>query len=855
MGLLDTAADPTLDDLARLAAAVTRSPVAFVSLIDERRQWFIARYGMDATETARDVSFCSHAILRPEEVFTVEDASIDPRFSDNPLVVGDPHIRFYAGVPLMTGDDGLAIGTLCVTDFTPRTLSNDEMESLRALARMVESRLRAKSEISDLARAVKNLSATEQRLEETNRRVEEANRLLNAILLHLPLGVFVKSVEPDRLGEFVVWNAECARIFERTEREALGHKLTDVCAFNAEAMGASDAVVCERRQPVELPPTFTKTHSGTERWLRTQKAPLFDTEGRIRWILGVTEDVTAQMRADQERKAALSRAEAASLIKSQFLSNMSHEIRTPVNGVLGFLTLALEGDLTLDVREMVETAKGSAQHLLAIINDILDLSKIESGNITLEDAAFSLRDAMRRVLGVAATDAATKKVEFVLDIAPDVPDAVRGDVVRFGQMVSNLATNAVKFTKVGEIRVSVELEREARPDGPRRIVVTVADTGIGIPKDKWDSIFLPFSQAEASTTRRFGGTGLGLTICREIARRMGGDIVVSSEFGHGSRFEATLALGADPEPPRTNLTGLSVAVAGAYAPSVAAAARAIRGLGATVTEITSLDDVPLAARAKSTVVVIDTASSVEDDPAAWMARFRAERGATAPVLWLVDATAWMTHGHQVQAGRISRKPATSNDLGRAIEGLVQTAAQPEGSPPTAPQAGPRVDPRAAILRGTRVLLAEDNPVNGRLATRLLEALGCVVQWATDGRAALEAFRGGGFDVVLLDVQMPEMDGLACARAIREAEAPAPPVPIIALTANAMKGQDAECLAAGMDRYLSKPLDRERLVQDLVWARGRRDSSRLLVAGAPILTELGPSRGSKGSSGPASTTGA
>ncbi|MGA7121050.1 MAG: ATP-binding protein, partial [Polyangiaceae bacterium] len=692
-------------------------------------------------------------------------------------------------------------------------------------------------------------SATEQRL-------EEANRFLNAILMQVPLGIFVKSVEPDTAGEFVVWNAECARIFERTEREALGSKLSDICAVNAEAMGASDAVVCDRRQPIELPPTFTKTHSGAERWLRTQKAPLFDMEGRIRWILGITEDVTAQIRAEQDRKAALSRAEAASLIKSQFLANMSHEIRTPVNGVLGFLTLALEADLTPDVREMVDTAKGSAQHLLAIINDILDLSKIESGNITLEDAAFSLRDAMRRVLGVAATDAAAKKVEFVLDIAPEVPDAVRGDVVRFSQMVSNLATNAVKFTKAGEIRVSVELEREARPDEPRRIVVAVSDSGIGIPKDKWDSIFLPFSQAETSTTRRFGGTGLGLTICREIARRMGGDITVSSEFGRGSRFEATLVLGSDPEPPRPTLTGLSVAVAGGYGPSVAAAARAIRGLGATVTEITSLDDVSRASGAKSTVVVIDTASSVEDDPAAWMTRFRAERGATTPFLWLVDATAWMTHGHQVQAGRISRKPVTSNDLGRAIEGLVQPAVQPEAAAP-APQAGPRVDPRAAILKGTRVLLAEDNPVNGRLATRMLQALGCVVKWATDGREALEAFRGGGFDVVLLDVQMPEMDGLACARAIREAEAPAAPVPIIALTANAMKGNDAECLAAGMDRYLSKPLDRELLVEDLVWARRRRDSSRGLVAAAPA--QAGPGRGASDASDttkrPASTTGA
>ncbi|MGA7121274.1 MAG: GAF domain-containing protein, partial [Polyangiaceae bacterium] len=315
MGLLDSPADPTLDDLARLAAVVTRTPVGLVSLVDERRQWFIARHGTDATETPRDFAFCAHAIVRPEEVCTVEDASTDPRFSGNPLVVGG-HIRFYAGVPLMTGDEGLAIGTLCVTDSVPRKLSNDEIESLKALARLVESRLRAKSEISDLARAVKKLSATEQRLEETN-------RFLNAILLHLPVGVFVKSVELDTVGQFVVWNAECARIFERTEREALGNKLSDVFTDNAEVIGASDALVCARRQPVEMPPTFTKTHSGAERWLRTQKAPLFDAEGRIRWLLGVTEDVTAQIRAEQERKAALSRAEAASLIKSQFLANMS----------------------------------------------------------------------------------------------------------------------------------------------------------------------------------------------------------------------------------------------------------------------------------------------------------------------------------------------------------------------------------------------------------------------------------------------------------------------------------------------------------------------------------------------------
>jgi signal transduction histidine kinase/DNA-binding response OmpR family regulator len=839
MGLLDTPADSTLDDLVRLAAAVTSTPVALITLIDERRQWFIARHGVEATETPREQSFCAHAIVRPESVLAVEDASVDPRFTSNPLVVGDPHIRFYAGVPLMTGEEGLAIGTLCVLDSTPRTLKSDQVRNLKALARLVEGRLKAKSEIPEIDFAFKKLNETERKLDETI-------RLLNAILMNLPFGVFVKSMEPATFGQFIVWNAECVRIFERTEKEALGRTLNDVCSLNADMMGASDAIVRDRREPVELPPALTQTLAGTQRWLRTLKAPLFDRDGTIRWLLGVTEDVSKQVRAEQDRQAALRRAEAASLVKSQFLANMSHEIRTPVNGVLGFLNLALEGQVSADVREMVETAKGSAQHLLAIINDILDLSKIESGKLTLEDAEFSLGDALRRSLGVPATDAAAKRVEFVLEVAPDMPDLLRGDIVRFCQMVSNLATNAVKFTKKGEIHVSVDLERDVGPDHKPRIVIAVTDSGIGIPKEKLDVIFLPFSQAEASTTRRFGGTGLGLTICREIARRMGGDISVSSEVGRGSRFEATLALAAQPQPPRAPLRDLSVIVAGAYAPSVAATARALRGLGAVATELTSHDGVTAATKEKVTMVVIDTASSVEDDPSAWLVRLRAEVGAETPVVWLVDATAWMTHGHQVNAARVLRKPVTSSDLRRAIEGLLGGPAEPERG--TQAKVAPAVDPRIATLTGTRVLLAEDNPVNARLATRLLQGFGCIVKWVPDGREALAAFLGGGFDVVLLDVQMPEMDGLACARAIREAEAAGGTsrIPIIALTANAMKGNDDECLAAGMDRYVSKPIDRERLIGQLVWARGRADAPPPLAgvtlaarASAPALPAASP----------------
>ena len=651
----------------------------------------------------------------------------------------------------------------------------------------------------------------------------ESSEQRSRLIIGAAFDAFV-GVSPD--GRITDWNSQAEKTFGWNSDEIIGRSLDDIIPLDqATHTGLPLGVLL-------LGNTETSFQARLEITARHRNGSRFPADmaiSTIRWggeclLAAFVHDVTDRKLAAREMEHARVTAEAANRAKSEFLANMSHEIRTPLNGVIGMTDLALETELTPEQRDYMETVKLSADSLLNVINDILDFSKIEAGKVELDELRFDLRECLEATLKTLALRADEKGLELLCDILPNVPDSLVSDPNRLRQVVVNLIGNAIKFTAKGEVSLQVRTDHESAHDATLHFVVS--DTGIGIAPEKLDRIFDSFTQADTSTTREYGGTGLGLTISRRLVDLMGGRIWIESELGKGSHFHFTLPveIGAAPtsspfpEALAAGLEGIRVLLVDDNKTNRRILEGLLLGWGMRPT---------LAADAETALALLAATAATDDpfrliltdmhmprmDGFGFVERIQGgskKQQSTATIMMLSSG------GHRGDAARCQElgiaayllKPVRQAELREAIARAVGAATP--------------LRPNTMITQTTLlaerqpnqfldILLAEDNLVNQKLAVRLLEKRGHTVTVVSNGRQAVDQLAHAAYDLVLMDVQMPEMDGLEATAAIREREqGTGAHQRIVAMTALVMKGDRERCLAADMDGYLSKPVRPQEL---------------------------------------------
>ncbi len=675
----------------------------------------------------------------------------------------------------------------------------------------------------------------------TEQVLRDSEALYSSLVENLPVQILRKDLD----GRFTFANRSFCALLGRSLEEIVGKTDFDFYPEDlARKYREDDRRVAEAGSLFEDVEEYEK--NGEKRFMQVMKSPVRDAAGKIVGTQAVFWDVTERREAERQLALAKESAEMANHAKSAFVANMSHEIRTPMNAILGMTELVLDTKLSPEQREYLNVVAESAEALLAVINDILDFSKIEAGKLTLEESVFDLKESLGDIMKALALRAHRQGLELACHIDPSVPTLVVGDQARLRQIIVNLVGNAIKFTEQGEVVLDVrpETDRGAPPEAPTAegkpagredtavLHFAVRDTGIGIPPEKLDAVFDAFEQVDVTSTRRYGGTGLGLTISNRLAELMGGRIWVESKGDEGSIFHVTARFGLaprQPAPPRQVRPGVVV------------------GLKVLVVDDNATNRRILEEMLLNWDMVPQTATSVEEA----LKRLREAQAVGGPFrLVLTDAnmprrdgfslTEEIKHDPELgstvimmltsgnRPGDIARckelgvatyllKPIKQSELFDAIMvalGITHVDEEERG-------AAGRRPPRR--VRPLRILLAEDSLVNQKLAVGLLERQGHSVAVANNGREAVAALETGEYDLVLMDVQMPEMDGLEATAAIRHREQQTDRhVPIIAMTAHAMKGDRERCLAAGMDEYIAKPIRAHRLFDTIDALVGDRE---------------------------------
>jgi PAS domain S-box-containing protein len=671
-----------------------------------------------------------------------------------------------------------------------------------------------------LAFLARYLRAARRRAELAGHDAQTANLYLRTLIETLPEHIYAK----DLYGRFVLANANTARTLGLPDGSAaLGKTDFDFYPHELAARYYEDEQrLLQTGEPIIAREEPGADAQGNPAWHLTTKVPLRDDSGRITGLVGLSRDITGRKHVAEQLRQAKEAAESASRAKSEFLANMSHEIRTPLNGVIGMTGLLLETDLTAEQRDYASTVRKSGEALLTVINDILDFSKIEARKLELESAPFDLLQAIEEVYEILAVKAQEKNLDLVLRYAPGRPRYFVGDAGRIRQVLTNLAGNAVKFSPAGSVLIAVECESQSEREARMRIAVV--DTGPGIPQAKIDSLFEKFSQLDASSTRRHGGTGLGLAISKQLVELMGGAVGVESRCGEGSTFWFTLPLVRNDAPPvepapLAELKDLRVLIVddnevnrrvlheqivqwGMRNGCAASGAQALAILRAACDAADPYD-----------FVLLDYHMPGQDGVAAARS-IRAEPGLDRAIILLLTSVG---HTHVCREDGIDAwltKPVRQSLLLNTLATAWSARNRPDRSiAPLGTEPGRQIQSPLANRfagRSARVLLVEDNAVNRKVAICILERLGLQADIAEDGLEALEMSAARAYDLILMDCQMPHMDGYAATAEIRRLESPHCHTAILAMTADAMTGSRDRCLDAGMDDYIVKPIRFEEL---------------------------------------------
>lgn len=758
--ILDTPPEPEFDELTKLAAAICKTPIALVSLVDRERQWFKSKVGLDATETPRELAFCAHAIL-DSKVFYVPDAFEDERFADNPLVTNAPNVRFYAGAPLATSD-GHNVGTLCVIDTEARELSEEQFVALRSLARQVASQIdlrRVNRRLSELNRALVDRAREVEAAREAHQKADAKAHLFADICEHSLAGIAAFSREATGVFRLSYVNRALLTLVPTGVDAMIGERLEDAMPFLLEC-GAP--MLLEDVLRAGKPRSFEQSRilAEQERHLRIAVFPL---PGEM---VGIALDDIADRKVVER-------------LKDEFVSTVSHELRTPltsIRGALGLLEGGVLGALPVEAMEVVQIARSSTDRLVRLINDILDLEKIEAGKLELKPRPVDARRLVARVLESMGPVAAEAKVELVADVRG--LEELSADSDRLEQVLTNLISNGIKFSPEGG-RVVVRVE----PTATGRLRFSIIDRGAGIAEEDRVRLFARFEQLGPASERQSGGTGLGLAISKALVEQHGGVIGVSSTLGEGSTFWFEL--------PSTAPASIGIS---------ASASSSSRRPGILLVE----DDLDLARLLAREIesegyFVFHAAGVVEAEN----------------LLAMLSIAAIVLDVHLPDGDgldffeRLRKNPRTENVPVMVVSGdersahlysrplLVDWLTKPFDTSRLASSL------RWATRKKTRarVLVVEDDAVFRGLLVRQLVTLGAEVVQASTGEEALRLVRAAHPDLIILDVGLPRLDGFDVVAALRADGAD--DIPLIVYTGRDISAQDRELLRLGITKFLTK----------------------------------------------------